>query len=406
MPGASPSPFASLRHRNYRLFFTGQTISLIGTWMQSLGQGWLVLQLTNSAFAVGLVSALGSLPVLLFSLPAGVYVDRTNKHRVVMVAQSLLLVLALVLGILAARHDVAPWQVGLIATLVGLVFAFEVPARQSFMVDLVGRDDLMNAIALNSSAFNATRVLGPALAGLLISAVGVAVCFLLNAASYVAVIVGLARMKLPPHPPAESTTNGWERFKEGARFAIGDRRIRALIIMTAILSVFGFPYVVLMPVFARDVLHVGALGFGLLTASIGVGALVSALGLAVLGPRMRKGRIIQWAGPVFALAVGAFALSRWFPLAMLALAMSGVAMVLENAVTNTLLQTLTPDALRGRVMGFWTFVFVGFAPIGSLQVGLMAGRFGAPAAVAIGAAVCFVSAVVMWRAVPEVTRLR
>lgn len=406
MPGASPSPFASLRHRNYRLFFTGQTISLIGTWMQSLAQGWLVLQLTNSAFAVGLVSALGSLPVLLFSLPAGVYVDRTNKHRVVMVAQSLLLVLALVLGILAARHDVAPWQVGLIATLVGLVFAFEVPARQSFMVDLVGRDDLMNAIALNSSAFNATRVLGPALAGLLISAVGVAVCFLLNAASYVAVIVGLARMKLPPHPPAESTTNGWERFKEGARFAIGDRRIRALILMTAILSVFGFPYVVLMPVFARDVLHVGALGFGLLTASIGVGALVSALGLAVLGPRMRKGRIIQWAGPVFALAVGAFALSRWFPLAMLALAMSGVAMVLENAVTNTLLQTLTPDALRGRVMGFWTFVFVGFAPIGSLQVGLMAGRFGAPAAVAIGAAVCFVSAVVMWRAVPEVTRLR
>jgi MFS family permease len=406
MPGASPSPFASLRHRNYRLFFTGQTISLIGTWMQSLGQGWLVLQLTNSAFAVGLVSALGSLPVLLFSLPAGVYVDRTNKHRVVMVAQSLLLVLALVLGILAARHDVAPWQVGLIATLVGLVFAFEVPARQSFMVDLVGKDDLMNAIALNSSAFNATRVLGPAVAGLLISAVGVAVCFLLNAASYVAVIVGLARMKLPPHPPAESTTNGWERFKEGARFALGDRRIRALIIMTAILSVFGFPYVVLMPVFARDVLHVGALGFGLLTASIGVGALVSALGLAVFGPRMRKGKIILWSGPAFALAVGGFALSRWFPLAMLALALSGVAMVLENAVTNTLLQTLTPDALRGRVMGFWTFVFVGFTPIGSLQVGLMAGWFGAPAAVAVGAAVCFVSAVVMWRIVPEVARLR
>lgn len=406
MPGASPSPFASLRHRNYRLFFTGQTISLIGTWMQSLAQGWLVLQLTDSAFAVGLVSALGSLPVLLFSLPAGVYVDRTNKHRVVMVAQSLLLVLALVLGILAARHDVAPWQVGLIATLVGLVFAFEVPARQSFMVDLVGKDDLMNAIALNSSAFNATRVLGPAVAGLLISAVGVAVCFLLNAASYVAVIVALARMKLAPHSPAESTTNGWERFKEGARFAIGDRRIRALIIMTAILSVFGFPYVVLMPVFARDVLHVGARGFGLLTASIGVGALVSALGLAVFGPRMRKGKIILWAGPAFALAVGAFALSRWFPLAMLALALSGVAMVLENAVTNSLLQTLTPDALRGRVMGFWTFVFVGFAPIGSLQVGLMAGRFGAPAAVAIGAAVCFVSAVVMWRVVPEVARLR
>ncbi len=405
MPGPVHTPFAALRHRNFRLFFTGQTTSLIGTWMQSLGQGWLVLQLTNSAFAVALVSALGSLPVLLFSLPAGVYVDRTNKHRVVMIAQALLLSLALLLGILVAVHRVHAWQVGLIAVLVGLVFAFEVPARQSLIVDLVGKDDLMNAIALNSSAFNATRVVGPAVAGFLISGVGLAACFLINAASYVAVIVGLARMRMPPYarPPAEASS--WERFREGARFALGDRRVASLIGMTAIFSVFGFPYVVLMPVFARDVLHVGARGLGFLTAAIGVGAMVSALGLAVLGPRLRKGRVIQWAGPTFALAVGGFAVSRWFWLAMLALAASGVAMVLENAVTNTLLQTLVPDALRGRVMGFWTFVFVGFAPIGALQVGLMAGWFGAPEAVAIGAAVCFVASIVMWRVVPEVTQL-
>ena len=406
MPGPVYAPFAALRHRNFRLFFTGQTISLIGTWMQSLGQGWLVLQLTNSAFLVALVSALGSLPVLLFSLPAGVYVDRANKHRVVMIAQVLLLSLALVLGILVAAHRAQAWQVGLIAVLVGLVFAFEVPARQSLIVDLVGKDDLMNAIALNSSAFNASRVVGPAVAGFLISGVGLAACFLINAASYVAVIVGLARMRMPPYtrPPAEASH--WERFREGARFAFGDRRVAALIVMTAILSVFGFPYVVLMPVFARDVLHVGARGLGFLTAAIGVGAMVSALGLAAFGPRLRKGKVIQWAGPTFALAVGGFALSRWFWLALLALAASGVAMVLENAVTNTLLQTLVPDALRGRVMGFWTFVFVGFAPIGALQVGFLAGRFGAPAAVAMGAAVCFVASIVMWRAVPEVTQLR
>lgn len=406
MPGPSPSPFAALRHRNFRLFFIGQTISLVGTWMQSLAQGWLVLELTDSAFYVGLVSALGSLPVLLFSLPAGVYVDRANKRRMVIVAQALLLVLALVLGLLVAAGRIAAWQVGLIAALVGLVFAFEVPARQSFMVDLVGKDDLMNAIALNSSAFNATRVVGPAVAGFLISGVGLATCFLLNAASYVAVLVGLARMRLPPFARPEGEAGGWERFREGARFAFGDRRVAALIVMTAVLSVFGFPYVVLMPVFARDVLHVGARGFGLLTASIGVGALASALGLAVFGGRMRKGKILLWAGPAFAVTIGAFAAARWFPLAMVALAASGFAMVLENAVTNTLLQTLVPDGLRGRVMGFWTFVFVGLAPIGSLQVGWLAGWVGAPAAVEIGAAVCFVSAVAMWRIVPEVTRLR
>jgi MFS family permease len=406
MPAPRLSPFAALRHRNFRLFYSGQTISLIGTWMQSLAQGWLVLQLTNSAFAVGLVSALGSLPVLLFSLPAGVYVDRTNKHRVVMIAQTLLLALALVLGVLVALHRIAAWQVGLIAALVGLVFAFEVPARQSLIVDLVGKDDLMNAIALNSSAFNATRVVGPAVAGFLISGVGIAACFLLNAASYVAVIVGLAKMRMPPYTHPTGEASYWERFREGARFAFGDRRVAALIAMTAILSVFGFPYVVLMPVFARDVLHVGARGLGFLTAAIGVGAMASALGLAAFGPRLRKGKVIQWAGPAFALAIGGFAFSRWFPLALFALAASGVAMVLENAVTNTLLQMLVPDALRGRVMGFWTFVFVGFAPIGSLQVGFMAERFGAPVAVAIGAAVCFVGSIVMWRVVPEVTRLR
>lgn len=406
MPGPSPSPFAALRHRNFRLFFTGQTISLVGTWMQSLAQGWLVLQLTDSAFSVGLVSALGSLPVLLFSLPAGVYVDRASKRRVVIIAQALLLLFALALGLLAATHRVRPWHVGLLAALGGTAFAFEVPARQSFMVDLVGKDDLMNAIALNSSAFNATRVVGPAVAGFLISAAGVAACFLLNAASYVAVLVGLARMRMPPFARPEAEAGGWERFREGARFAFGDRRVAALIVMTSILSIFGFSYVVLLPVFARDVLHVGARGLGLLTASIGVGALASALGLAAFGARIRKGKILLWAGPTFALSVGVFAVSRWFPLALLALAASGFAMVLENAVTNTLLQTLVPDALRGRVMGFWTFVFVGFAPIGSLQVGWLAGRFGAPAAVGIGAAICFLGAVGMWRVVPEVTRLR
>lgn len=406
-PGAPGPPlaFAALRHKNFRLFYTGQTISLVGTWMQSVAQGWLVLQLTNSAYYVGLVSALGSLPVLLVSLPAGVFADRTNKRRLVIVTQAFSMAQALVMALLIWTRRVELWNVAALAVFLGLVNAFDIPTRQSFVVDLVGREDLMNAIALNSAAFNAARVVGPAVAGVLISTLGLAACFFLNAVSYIAVLAGLKRITLPPLVRGEPRAHPWLQFREGARFVRQDRRVAALIVLTALISIFGFAYLVLMPVFARDVLHVGAAGLGFLMASVGVGAGAAALGLAALGPRVRKGDLLRWSGLAFGLALVVFAAVRWLPVVVLVLMLTGGGMILNNAVTNTLLQTIVPDALRGRVMGFYTFVFVGMAPFGAFLAGWVAGRAGAPVAVALGGTMCALGSLVLWRLVPEVTVL-
>ena len=406
MPVPPISPFRALRHRNFRLFFTGQAISLVGTWMQTVAQGWLVLELTNSPFYVGLVSALGSLPILLVSLPAGVFADRANKHRLVILTQTLSLLQALVLAILIWAHRIALWQVAAISVFLGLVNAVDTPTRQAFMVELAGKEDLTNAIALNSSAFNAARVVGPSIAGVLISAVGLAWCYFLNALSYVAVIAGLGMMRLPPFVHPEPTAGGLERFREGLRYVRGDRRVFALIGTMALISIFGFPFLVLMPVFARDVLKVGAAGLGFLMAATGVGAVLAALGLAAFGPHVRKGALLVWTGPVFGLSIALFALTRWFPLALAILPVSGGAMILNNAVTNTLLQSVVPDGLRGRVMGFFTFVFIGMAPFGAFQAGWVAEHLGAPVAVVIGGSACALGSLWVWRKVPEVPALR
>ena len=406
MPTPRLTPFGALRHRNFRLFFFGQGTSLVGTWMQSIAQGWLVLELTDSPFYVGLVSALSSLPILLVSLPAGVFVDRVNKRRMVIITQALSLLQALVLAILIWTHHIALWQVAAIAVFLGTVNAVDIPARQAFLIELVGREDLGNAIALNSSVFNGARVVGPSIAGVVIGTVGLAWCYFLNALSYLAVIWALIAMRLPPFLRPEHPGDAWAQFREGARFVRRDRRVLALVGMMAIISVFGFPYLVLMPVFARNVLKVGASGLGFMSASVGVGAVAAALGLAALGPRVRKGRILIWSGPTFGVALAAFALTPWFPLALPILALAGGAMILNNAVTNTLLQTITPDALRGRVMGFFAFVFLGMAPFGAFQAGWLAERIGAPATVVIGGVVCGLTSLAMWRAVPEVPALR
>jgi len=405
MPVPRLSPFGSLRHRNFRLFFIGQSISLIGTWAQTVAQGWLVLELTNSPFYVGLVSALGSLPILLVSLPAGVFADRVNKHGLVVLTQTLSLLQTLTMAILVVTHRITLGEVAAIAAFFGVVRAFDTPTRQAFIVELVGKEDLVNAIALNSSAFNAARVVGPSIAGVLIGAVGLAWCYFLDAASYVAVIVGLLMMRLPRfEPPAP--THAWGQFREGARFVRRDRRVLALVAMMAVISIFGFPYLIMMPVFARDVLKVGATGLGVLMAAVGVGAVVAALGLAAYGPHIRKGRLLLWTGPILGLAIAAFAVAPWFPLALAILPVSGGAMILNTAVTNTLLQTIVPDELRGRVMGFYTFVFMGMAPFGAYQIGWTAEHFGAPAAAAAGGLICAAAAFLLWRRVPEVPLLR
>lgn len=396
--------FGALAHRNFRLFLFGQTISLTGTWMQSVAQGWLVLELTNSPFYLGLVSALGSLGVLLFTLYAGVIADRTDKRRTVLITQTLQMLQAFALAALVWSGHVTTESVMILAAFLGVVAAFDIPTRQAFIVEMVGKEDLMNAIALNTSVFNLTRVLGPVIAGLLIGAKGVAICFFLNGVSYLAVIGSLLAMRLPPHIPQLTQLSAWQGFREVLAFLRDDRRVSTLVVLTAIISIFGFPFLLLMPVFARDVLRVGARGYGVLSAAVGLGAVGGALGVAVLGQRIRKGRTLVVAGTAFGLLLMVFASSRAFPLSLALLALVGAAMIVNNALTNTLLQTLVPDHLRGRVMGFYSFMFVGMAPLGAFQAGVFAERIGAPAAVAMGGVISAVAvAMAGWR-VPELRR--
>ena len=390
--------FGALAHRNFRFFLIGQTVSLTGTWMQSIAQGWLVLQLTNSPFYVGLVSALGSLGVLLFTLYAGVVADRTDKRRAILITQTLLMLQAFALAALVWTGRVTVADVMILAAFLGVVSAFDIPMRQSFIVEMVGKDDLMNAIALNTSVFNLTRVIGPALAGILIGWKGVVACFLLNGVSYLAVLAGLLAMRLPAHIPQSTPLSAWQGFREVVGYLRNDRLASTLVVLTAIMSVFGFPYLVLMPVFARDVLGAGAAGYGALTASVGFGAVAGALTVAVFSRRIAKGRTLVVAGTSFGLLLALFATSRSFVLSMALLALVGCAMIVNNALTNTMLQTLVPDHLRGRVMGFYSFMFVGMAPLGSFQAGVFAERWGAPAAVAAGGVVTALAvALAGWR---------
>ncbi|HLQ69185.1 MAG TPA: MFS transporter [Gemmatimonadales bacterium] len=400
--GARRYGFGALAHRNFRLFFIGQGISLVGTWMQNVGEGWLILTLTNSPFYVGLTAALSSLGVLLFSLYAGVVADRVDKRRVIIFMQLAFMIEAFTVAILVWTGVIAVWQVLVLATVLGIASGFDIPMRQSFIVDMVGKDDLMNAIALNSSLFNGARVIGPAIAGFLIGALGIAWCYFLNGLSYIAVIAGLLMMRLPATIRPQKTTSTWSGFREVLTFLRADRRIRSLMIQTAILSVFGFPYIAMMPVFARDVLHRGAAGYGALTSSIGIGAVIGALGIALASARIRaRGRLMLVGGTAFGILLILFSASRSLVLSMVLLALAGCAMIVNNSITNTLLQTAAPDHLRGRIMGFYSFVFVGMAPFGAFIFGLVAEHVGVPHTLAAGGAIVALAVVITAIRVPE-----
>jgi MFS family permease len=391
------SRLGALAHRNFRLFFYGQGISLIGTWMQSVALGWLVLEITNSPFAVGLNQALRSLGVLVFALYAGVVVDRVDKRRLIVWTQILQMVEGLALALLVWTKTIAPWHVMALAVGFGIVNAFDIPARQAFIVELVGREELMSAIALNSSMFNAARIVGPAVAGVLIGAAGVGTCFFLNGVSYLAVIAGLLAMRLPPFArrPAPAA---WEGFRVGMRFIRSDPRVLALVALVAVFSVLGFPFLVLMPVVARDVLHTNARGYGVLMAAVGIGAMLGALALATRGRRVRQGPALLQGGAAFGALLVLFALVRTLAAALGLLALTGCAMIVTTALANTMLQTIVPDDLRGRVMAFYAFVFVGMAPLGAFQAGLLAEHTSAPLAIAVGGAGCLIAIlVVAWR---------
>lgn len=364
--------------------------------MQTVAQGWLVLKLTESAFQVGLVTALGTLPVLLFTLYGGVIADRVNKRRFVLALQACMLLQALALAFLTSTGRVTVVWVMALAGLLGTLGAFEIPARQAFLSEMVGRDDLMNAIALNSSVFNVTRVIGPAVAGALIATVGIAACFFLNAVSYVAVLVMLGSMR-HPYAGAKVPSGGTAGFGEGLRYILGRAQPRALAILTTTFSIFGFSFATMLPVYADRVLRAGAGGYGALMSGVGIGAAGSALFLAGFGHRLDRDRAVYATGALFGLSLIAAGLASQFALAFTLLTLAGCTWAMNAILTNTLLQTTSPDYLRGRVMGFYSFMVVGMAPFGSLQAGWMAEHWGVGFAIAVGGLVCFVTALAVGR---------
>ena len=393
----APRAFGALRHRNFRVFYIGHLLSLTGTWMQTTAQGWLVLDLTDSEFHLGLVTAVTSLPTLLFGLYAGVVADRWDKRRIIVAAQCASLAAALAIAVLTGGGSITYPTLLMLVFVLGTASAFEVPTRQAFFAELVGRRDLQNAIALNSSAFNASRVVGPAIAGLLIGGAGIAACFYANAVSYVAVIAGLMMMRLPPVRRPPPTVGMMEGLREGLAYIRGDRVVRTLVWLIAAMSITVFPYAMLLPVFARDVLDVGARGLGWLLSATGAGALTAGVFLAARGTRVPRGRLIMGAGVAYSVLLMAFALSRSFWLSMVLLAAAGFMIILNNATLNGLLQSSVPHRLRGRVMSVYVFMFVGMTPLGSLQAGAVARWMGAPFALAVGCVVLL--GVLAWVAV-------
>lgn len=375
-------------HRNFRLFWTGQTLSLIGTWMQTMAQGWLALELTDNAFLVGLVASIGSFPILVLSLPVGVLVDRHSKLRLVTIAQSLLLLEAATLWWLVFTGRITIEWLVFLAALAGAVSAVEIPARQAMMIELVGREDLRDAIALNSSGFNLARIVGPAVAAAVIARLGLAWCFGLNALSYLTVLVGLWRIRLPPWRRPAAAGSALRGMAEGLRHILSDRKVAALIRLVSVYSILGVPYITLMPVIARELLRVDATGYGLLLTAVGLGGLTGALALAAVGSRLSRGRLLIGTAYAYASLLIVLSVVRSPVLAYPILLLTGFTMVVTNALANSLLQSLIPDQFRGRLMSVYSLISVGLSQVvGALAGGIVARAVGVDWAIGAGGAV-------------------
>ncbi len=379
--------FRALRHRNFRLYFYGQLTSLIGTWMQSVAQGWLMHRLTDSAFMLGLLGFCQFLPVMLVSPWAGVVADRVDKRRLLLVTQSFALLQAVALATLVTLGVVKPWMVLGLAFAFGTFSAFDLPARQSFLVEMVGKEDLSNGIALNSMAFNTARVIGPAIAGVLVASVGEAGCFWLNSISYVAVLFSLWRIVVPRHVDERGAGSALSTLQEGVRYAWNVGPLRNLLLLLGFTAGFGFQYQILLPVYTRDILHAGPGVYGMLVSAFGIGSLLSALLMTRKLNRwgLRRNLLIGLTSGGIGMAV--FAWSRWLPLTLAMGFLAGFGLILYVATTNTMLQLTTEDRFRGRIMSFYTLMFVGTAPIGALASGWIAQRYGAPVATSFSALV-------------------
>jgi len=399
-------PFSALRHRNFRLFWTGQIISLTGTWMHQAAQGWLVYDLTNSPFFLGLAGTAASAPILMFTIAGGVMADRYPRRKIILTAHIILMALAASLAVIAISGIITIWHVMIIAFLIGTVHAVEIPTRQSFIFDLVGKEDLLNGIAVNSMAFHSARMAGPALAGFVMASIGVASCFFFNSISFLAVITALLMIHLPPGSQPQAAQPGIRKsLKEGFKYVRGDATVSTLLVSVGIISFFGFPYISFLPVYARDILKTGPEGLGILMGCAGAGAFSGAIFLAVRGKIVRRGMLMAVAGIIFSTALMLFFISTsvWVSYIMLFLVGVGALNHIVNA--NNLLQLSVPNELRGRVMGFFTTMFLGMAPLGNFTVGLLASYTGTEHALTISAGACLAGSIAVLAIRPSILSL-
>ena len=376
-------------------------ISFTGTWMQSVAQSWLVYRLTGSEWLLGVVGFAGQIPVFLLTPFGGVMADRLSRHRIIITTQTLALAQALALALLTLTHHITVGLVILLALLLGIVNAFDLPTRQSFLSELVEREDLMNAIALNSSMVNSSRIVGPAIAGILVAWLGEGPCFLINAISYLFVIGGLLLLRLDRRPVTERHPPIHRALKEGFDYVRKTPSVRALLLLISLVSVCGLSYIILMPIFADRVLQGGPRALGLMLGAAGIGSLAGALTLALRGKVQGLGRIVAISVGVFGLALIVFSLSRSLVLSTMLLVPMGFAVMLQMSGSNTLLQTMVEDRLRGRMMSFFSMSFMGMAPFGSLLAGAAADRIGAPMTLTIGGAICVIGATIFYWRIPQ-----
>ncbi len=397
--------FTSLRHPNYRLWFWGQLVSLFGTWMQTTAQGFLVYELTRSPAYLGYVGFASGIPTWLFMAYGGVFADRASRRRVLIATQSAMMLLAFVLAALTFTRLIQPWHIVLLAFFLGVANAFDAPARHAFVPDMVPREDLTNAIALNSTIFNSAIAVGPAVAGVTYALVGPAWCFMINGLSFLAVIAALMMMQVKPADRAVSDTSAWQELKDGFSYVLSQPMIRTLILIVLVTGLFGSSFAVLIPAWAVDILHGNAATNGWLQSARGVGALLGALLIASLGRFSFRGRLLTLGTMAFPTVLLFFALVHWLPLSLSALLASGAALVFIFNIANALVQTLVRDELRGRVMGIYSLTFFGFLPVGALWIGLAAEKFGEPAAIIINSVALLAFSGLLTLLVPQLRRL-
>jgi MFS family permease len=398
--------FRSFKYRNYRLFFSGQSISLIGTWIQRIAIPWLVYHLTGSAFLLGVVGFAGQIPVFILAPFAGVLTDRWNRYHILIGTQTAAMIQAMILTVLYFTGVIQVWHIILLAAFLGCINAFDVPSRQAFVVQMVdNKEDLGNAIALNSSMVNSARLLGPSIAGILIALAGEGICFLFNTLSFLFVIISLLLMKVSPRKINNQKKHVLRELKEGFSYAFGFAPIKYIILLLALVSLMGMPYSILMPVFAKVILHGDSHTFGFLMGATGLGALSGALYLASRKSVLGLGKIIPLAAATFGAGLITFSLSRFFFISLVLMIITGLGMMLQLASSNTLLQTIVDDDKRGRIMSFYTMAFSGAMPFGSFIAGGLANTIGAPNTILIGGSACILGAIIFAIRLPELRKI-